>query len=400
MRYRGWVIGGLIAALVLTCGLSLVVIAGTVAGLGARFGGGVNRQASATATEAKDFTVGSPASLEVDNASGEIRITVGDSDQIEVTAATTAWGPDQAQADAELADVEVIMTQQGDTVHLEARRRSTVGVDLRTFEVMFTIQVPAHTRVDATSGSGAVSLTGTIGPAVLHSDFGDVTAEDVSGGLSLTSSSGNLTATGIHADDADVELDTDFGSITLNDVAGDSVTLTSSSGRLDLTGVTASGRVQAHTDFGDIAIATSQAASYDLTSNSGDLELFDAAGTIKAHTDFGDVRVVASGAAVLDLRTSSGDIDFEGSLGEAPHTIWSDFGRISLGLPAKTAVSVDLTTDFGEVTTDFPVTVTGHAGSGPADVSGSKVVGSLNGGGPVLTAHTNSGDIALTIKNP
>ncbi len=400
MRYRGWVIGGLIAALVLTCGLSLVVIAGTVAGLGARFGGGVSHQASATATEVKNFTVGSPASLEVDSSSGEIRITVGDSDQIDVTAATTAWGPDQAQADAELADVEVIMTQQGDTVHLEARRRSTVAVELRTFEVKFTIQVPAHTRVDATSGSGSVTLTGTTGPAVLHSDFGDVTAEDVSGGLSLTSSSGNLTATGVHADAADVELDTDFGSITLNDVVGDSVTLTSSSGRLDLTGVTASGRIQAHTDFGDIAIATTQAASYDLTSNSGEIDLFDAAGTIKAHTDFGDVRVVASGAAVLDLRTSSGDIDFEGPLGEGPHTVWSDFGRISLALPAKTAVSVDLTTDFGEVTTDFPVTVTGHAGSGPEDVSGSKVVGTLNGGGVVLTAHTNSGDIALTIKSP
>ncbi len=400
MRYRGWVIGGLIAALVLTCGLSLVVIAGTTLGLGARFGGGMARQASATASEAKSFTVGTPAHLEVDNTAGEIRITVGDADQIDVTAATTAWGPDQAQADAELAEVEVIMTQQGDTVHLEARRRSTVAVELRTFEVLFTIKVPAHTRVDASSGSGSVTLTGTTGAAALHSDFGDVTVEDVSGGLSLTSSSGNLTATGVRADGADVELDTDFGSITLDDVVGAAVTLTSSSGRLDLTDVTASGRIQAHTDFGDIVIATTQAASYDLTSNSGEINLTDAAGAIKAHTDFGDVRVVASGAAALDLRTSSGDIDFAGPLDDGPHTVWSDFGRISLALPAKTSVSVDLTTDFGEVTSDFPVTVTSQGSSNSAEVTSATLVGSINGGGAVLTVHTNSGDIALAIRNP
>ena len=94
--------------------------------------------------------------------------------------------------------------------------------------------------------------------------------------------------------------------------------------------------------------------------------------------------------ATLDLNTQSGSIEFEGSLGEGPHSIHSDFGQISLSLPIDSALNVDLETEFGNINSDIPVTVVLNG-----EVDQSHHVGTINGGGPELKVSTQSGNITI-----
>ena len=70
----------------------------------------------------------------------------------------------------------------------------------------------------------------------------------------------------------------------------------------------------------------------------------------------------------------------------------SDFGEIVLTLPADSALNVDLSTDFGNIKSDLPITVTLN---GTSNSDGDQIVGSINGGGDQLTARTNSGSVTI-----
>jgi hypothetical protein len=57
-------------------------------------------------------------------------------------------------------------------------------------------------------------------------------------------------------------------------------------------------------------------------------------------------------------------------------------------------LNVDLSTEFGKIRSDMPVSVTVTESSGP-DSSNDQIVGSINGGGDQLTVETNNGDVTI-----
>ena len=115
-------------------------------------------------------------------------------------------------------------------------------------------------------------------------------------------------------------------------------------------------------------------------------------GNLKAHTDFGGIRIEQADSVTLDLKTNSGSVEFSGSLGAGPHLIRSDFGEIDLTLPADSELNVDLSTDFGSIRSDLPITVTL---TGTSNSTGDQIVGSINGGGDQFTAQTSSGSVTI-----
>jgi len=117
-----------------------------------------------------------------------------------------------------------------------------------------------------------------------------------------------------------------------------------------------------------------------------------ATGKLKAHTDFGGITVQNANSVTLDLQTKSGTVDFNGSLGEGPHTVKSDFGEIILTLPADSKLNVDLKTDFGNIDSALPITVVTN---GSSNSNGDQIAGSINGGGEQLTVETNSGGVNI-----
>jgi hypothetical protein len=363
-----------------------------------RFGNFRVETVTAQATDEQRFSVNEPATLVVEDDIGEITVTAGDTDEIVVTVQKTAWGANQAEAEAKRDAIQVSVTQQGDTVRAVYRQPQEVVVfgASDNVKVDFTITVPRETVVSVTSSVGRVSLTGTTGDAELQADFGRVTVTNVTGALTARSNSGEVTATGIQAGEGAINLRSDFGSVTLKESVAGEVTLNSNSGKLELTDIAATGKVTANTDFGSVTVTNVSGKAYDLHSNSGTITAEGVSGALKAHTDFGGIEITEALTVTLDLRTNSGGIDFSGSLGDGPHAVHTDFGAITLKLPEGTALDVDLRTDFGKIKSAFPVTISGNLG----EAESTHFTGPINGGGDTLEVSTNSGNIALEIRKP
>jgi len=159
---------------------------------------------------------------------------------------------------------------------------------------------------------------------------------------------------------------------------------------LTLDRLTLRGAVTAKSEFGEISLEQVRADSYDLETNSGSVTADGVSGKVKAHSGFGSVTVRNADSVTLDLSTQSGTVDFAGSLGNGPHTVQTDFGEISLTIPADSALNVDLKTDFGSIRSDIPITVILSG-----DIEKSHQTGTMNEGGDQLTVETQSGSITI-----
>jgi DUF4097 and DUF4098 domain-containing protein YvlB len=398
MRFKWLIVGALSLALLALCAMIVAASWFGVARLNAR---GVDWRffsadtISAEADEEQRFAVSGPAVLSVESLAGEIIVTSGEGDEIVVHAHKTGWGSDQADAEAALATLKVDITQDGNTITVRAEHAVEIGIaaQTRSDTVDFTITVPAETAVNAQTEFGDVKLSGTTGDADLKTSFGAIGVEDVNGALTAETSGGEITAKRVGAEEQVLSLKTDFGKVVLEDAIAGVVSLESGSGGVELTRVEVGGPVTVQTDFGAVTLEQVAAERYDLGTGSGKITVHGAQGTVKAHTDFGDVEVTEATRADLDLSSSSGSLSFSGSLGDGPHTLRTDFGNVQMALPEDAALTFDLTTNFGKITSAFPITTTG-------EWEQDHLTGTINGGGASLTAETSSGDISLEILNP
>jgi len=399
-------------------------------------------QSFATVEESKTVKVDaeSPVILKVIDDAGSVTVVGANVDSVQVKVVKTAHATTQARADEEVKIIKYSIEQNGNTVTLSykvpniATYPPNVTVfDLNVDTIDFVITVPNETIVDVDNNLGEVSVSNIKGNAVIVNDFGAVIVDDIEGALSVETNSGEVNATSIVAGGENIDLQSDFGNITLEKASGADITLNSNSSVIRLTEVRAIGDLTTKTDFGDtqfengsadslnietnsgkvsliklkiskelkvdndfgeIELEQASAGSYDLHTNSGGITVDGARNKVKAYTDFGNITIENAQSVTLDLKTNSGTIEFSGSLGEGPHNVKSDFGGIDISLPSDSKLNVDLNTDFGKISSDISITVTLTESSGSDK---SQIIGSINGGGDLLTVQTNSGGINIKV---
>ncbi|HUE97601.1 MAG TPA: DUF4097 family beta strand repeat-containing protein [Anaerolineales bacterium] len=372
-----------------------------------------------------------PLTLKVATAAGDVTITGANVDTVRVRVVKTAYDSTQARADEEVKGIKYSIEQTGNTVTIKYELPKSMNFSNNINTVDFEVTVPNEVSVDVDGSMGKVNVADTKGNVDINNDFGAVTLENIEGALSVQTNSGQVTATSIKAGTENIELNSDFGAVSLRNASGNNITLDSNSGRITLREVRATGDINTKTDFGDtsfengssdslsidtnsgrvslvkirvskaikvqddfgeIELDQALASSYDLHTNSGSITVTGAKGKLKAYTDFGGIRIKDAQAVTLDVKTNSGSVEFSGSLGTGPHLVRSDFGEIDLTLPADSELNVDLSTDFGSIKSDLPITVTLN---GTSSSDGDQIVGSINGGGEQFTAQTNSGSVTI-----
>jgi len=370
-----------------------------------------------------------PVALKVVDDAGGVTVTGADVDTVQVKVVKTAYDSSQSRADAEVKGIKYTIEQTGSTITLKYELPKSMNFNNNVNTVDFVVTVPSETTVNVDTNMGEVSIASTKGNVDVKNDFGDVTIENIEGTLSVQTNSGKVEATNIKAGNANINLHSDFGGVNLTQASGTNITLDSNSGTISLSDVRASGQLITKTDFGDtkyengaanslnietnsgkvsidnlkvikelivnddfgnIELNQASAGSYDLHTNSGSISVDGAKNKLKAYTDFGDITIVNAQFVMLDLKTNGGKIQFSGSLGEGPHSVKSEFGEVTVALPADSKLNVDLKTDFGGISSDIPLTVT-------LDGSTDKnhQVGTMNGGGDQLTVTTNGGSISI-----
>jgi DUF4097 and DUF4098 domain-containing protein YvlB len=430
-----WVIASvLIVILLLLCGASLFAV---WQGFRVAESNGLdisirNNSVRAESTEEKTLKVSGPVNLTLENDFGDVSVSAGSDGQVKVVAEKTAWGSDDAEAQKELDELQVLIEQTGNNIDISIQHPDQMNVlNLRPdiWSVKFTITVPEETATTLHSFNGDLALSGTTSDVDLRTDFGNVDISDVSGVVNVKTNNGDVTAQNIVSDE-DVSLASDFGEIVAHEITAANITADSTNGTLDLQDLTASGVLSAasdfgnislsngqattldvdstngkvtledidvegkatvQNDFGDVTLTTVDASAYDLQAKNGKIKLDQARGPIKAHSDFGDVEVLNVEHGTIDLSSTNGAVTFSGSLAEGPHNLSSDFGNITLTLPAKTALDVDMQTDFGKITSDFEITVSGV-------LDEDHWVGKFNGGGEELSITTKNGNITINSK--
>ena len=119
----------------------------------------------------------------------------------------------------------------------------------------------------------------------------------------------------------------------------------------------------------------------------GNISLTGCKGPVDVHTSGGSLNLTAIEGDTT-ARTSGGSIRASKLTGKS--VVKTSGGSITLALGPKVAADVDLHTSAGHVSTALPVV---SSIQGKPDKNALR--GKVNGGGPLLTAHTSGGSVRL-----
>ena len=267
---------------------------------------------------------------------GSIRVLGSDTDQCRVSAKICANAPTQAEAEELAKKTKVLLkpSSHGLSISVDKPRLSrnrNVGVSL-------TIQVPRSSELDC------------------RSSFGSIDIEHI---------------------DADIKADTSFASITLNDVKG-VLDLTTSHGNIKGRQLTPAD-TSAKTSFANINL------------DYRDTETDNAMGVVRVETSHGSINIGKLAAERMSAKSSFGSIDISCSDACTPDVgpkVNTSHGGISFKSPPEFTGSVEMSTSFGSLNTDLPITVRGETGK-------HKLAGQIGDGSGRLQLRTKFGSIRL-----
>lgn len=279
----------------------------------------------------KTFSVQPGGTLKVLTQGGDVVVKTEDISEVRVTARQTVRADTDAEADEILAKLTLTMEQSGNDVTAEAKYEG------KRPSGWFRSWPPV-----------SVDFTITV-PSRFNTDLrtsgGDISIGSLTGMVKATTSGG------------DIKLERIDGEVTAHTSGGD----------ISLREGTA--RAKVHTSGGDIRI-DKVAGPVEAGTSGGDIIINSAANVVSAHTSGGDVRATLTTALTADcsLGTSGGDVTVE--------------------FPRNSAFRLDANTSGGDVDASG-VTITIERGG----LGKSRLVGTVNGGGPLLKLRTSGGDI-------
>ena len=184
----------------------------------------------ATATEQRAFSVSAQPSVIIDTFNGSITVKVNPENKVEAIVTKVGSGANQEAAEADLKNVDVDYTQEGETVRITARR-----VGPKTFGssgASLDLKVPARTVLSLTTRNGEISTEGIQGDLVAQSSNGGLNVHGGKGKLDLKTSNGTIK---VDAALATVSAETSNGDVRfVGTLARGSHSLATSNGSVEL----------------------------------------------------------------------------------------------------------------------------------------------------------------------
>ncbi len=186
--------------------------------------------------------------------------------------------------------------------------------------------------------------------------------------------------------DADLVIDTHDGSVELSAVNG-TITVHTNDGSIKAAQL--SGRIDLDTSDGGIT-ADSLRDEARLHSSDGAIGANGIDGKLAASSSEGAIRAEGRFDS-LDIKSGDGAVAARVARGSKMTSDWrveTKDGSVRLSIPSDLQANLDLSADEGRLTVELPLTVQGIS-------SKSKIRGSINGGGPLLTVRSGDGSIRL-----
>lgn len=144
----------------------------------------------ATETVTNSFSTGAQPAIIVETFNGRIDVQAGADGQVAVAVTKTGSGASQRAAEADLKNIDVQMTQNGDTIRVSIKRTDNNSIGNSGARVDLT--VPASAMLDLTTSNGKITSTGIQGDLTLVTSNGEIVVMGGRGSQDLTTSNGRI----------------------------------------------------------------------------------------------------------------------------------------------------------------------------------------------------------------
>ncbi len=257
-------------------------------------------------TVSQSFTPGGTPRLVVETFNGSVDVAAGSGNTLQVDVTKRGGGISQQAAQDDLKNVEVTMTQDGDTIRVVAKRTDR-PVDIGNSGASVKLRVPKGASLDLRSSNGPITTSGVGSDVKAQTSNGPITARGSTGPLNLSTSNGAIT---IDGGSGTINVETSNGPI--NVTADNAVVVGSTSnGPFTFSGSLASGRSDMSTSNGSIAVTLPANAQFVVDADTSNSKISsDFAVTAQDTSDIHLSGTVGNDPGVtLRLQTSNGPID-------------------------------------------------------------------------------------------
>jgi DUF4097 and DUF4098 domain-containing protein YvlB len=254
---------------------------------------------AAEATFERTLSVGGRVELSVATGSGNIHITRGSGNQVHLFGKVkSGWGGSEQRVKEIAANPPI--EQTGNIIRIGGHHEN-----LHNISIDYEIQAPENAFLDASSGSGNVTVEGVGEHAKISTGSGNIHATGLHGGFAVSTGSGDIFAE--QSGEGDVKAQTGSGDVELRNLRGG---------------------LRAGTGSGDIKVGGTPSADWKLETGSGDVEFWagNAGMTLDASTGSGNIHTdremvtqgsqgrhhvtgkINGGGPTVRIETGSGDI--------------------------------------------------------------------------------------------
>ena len=318
----------------------------------------------------------------IENLRGNVRVSVGSGDQIQVTGRKTIRSLERSTADS--ADKQTpVQIDESDGIYVIRTNQASASSSARV-STDLDISVPAGASIETRGRNGDYDITGIKGAVDIVSDNAGVRIQDVgsfvrvdlrrSDIIRLMNVAGNVDIKGTGDD---VELEDIGGAVVVNGSYSGSLSfrnlkkqLTFTSSNTELSAASVPGQIRF--DLGDLT-ASDVTGPFRLKSRTKDVQLTDITSAVEIDLDRGDIEVRQAKVPMPRMRlvTRSGDLE--------------------LALPEKATFQLTATTDHGELDNSFGPAFREETEHGGGTISGRAGTGE----GPQLEASTRRGSVVV-----
>lgn len=285
--------------------------------------------------------------VDVSDVNIELKQTSGSTGDIKVYVS----GRDVEEAREYFEDLHFEVRGENNTMRVDTRRSRWIDRSWtwrNRVRVWAVITVPEGTEIKIATDDGNIVADELSSKARLRTSDGDIEIGTAAGAeLIIRTSDGDVRCGRLES--PRVEVVTSDGNIVVEDASGDFVSF--------------------GTSDGNVVVTKATAKEMHLRTSDGDIRVDLSAEELKAKTSDGDIRLKMRGGMKANLHTTDGDIFVEA--------------------PSDLKANLDLRADRVRVGGDVEVRGT---------ISNNRVVGTLKGGGPDITARTSDGKISFSLR--
>lgn len=314
------------------------------------------------------------AIISIQNPRGDVSVTAGDGNNVQVEAHEIAYANSDNEARKIFAAEAAHVTVSGSTVLVKSEGHDSGRLDLR-------VTVPRNAQVTTSAGRGDVTAAGLGNGATITAAHGDIHLNTINGSVQahFSTDKGDFSA---HQITGDVTADGRCNDLTLSEIKGKITVSGDLFGTVHMENLT--GPVHLHTSVTDMQFGELPG---DMTLDPEDLRVTEAKGPIHITTHSKNV----------DLTQIYGDTvveDRDGNISIAPAGPYniqanstSGNADLEITLPPNMSATVDGRTHNGDIESEYPLNIEGEESK--------TITGKIGSGNQKIVLNTAVGDVRI-----